>query len=913
MFAQVITKRAMSQRDVPARVGYQEGRPSLRPTSAVAMPRHRDNPTEPVRTRLLRAAERLESDGDPRGVRTASTLRPDQEGVFRAVGWYLTDVATRPESERKAAFARIVQPPRTGKTVVAAHVVGLSGLCATFVVPSRTLVRQTCEELRVHLPGVRVGRFDGERVHVVRNGVNVTTYAMLHSQSRRGPLPKPLRSAPLVFVDEAHHAMTDTRMRIFREAFDADAIRIGLTATPDYDQQRALARYFPDLIHEIALEEAMALGLLAPARVWVAEIDEDASRVRMVGGDFDSETMGRLLSSAPAFEAARQFRYAPSERQKSAMIACASRQQAYDLVRFLERHRPKRSPAPMLLLGDTPRPTREEILDAFEEGTCDTLVQVGVLIEGWTSPRCKLLIDLSPSMSRVRATQKYFRAMTRSGNDEAHLFVLLPSHLPAPPVLPMEIFGQAGEYAIGDLVDGSEPGETRARPVRRYEHSPIEGVSLRQRMLVSTTLARPRLVRGDRKLLAQVLSSCPLFTFEAPPLLSRFRWMVFAHEAFSGHGVFLLRWLGYPGSRAGYAAMLASANPEFDALPLLDEQPSARGDRPCADDVDHLQSAIAGGVEGRDALNGIAEGMRALSGGDDEPVRSPEEVLQSAELCSWALLSVITALPVRYRVVLCSRFGLGPWQEMSLREAGDLIDYSGATIGQRVSKSIERLRERRLLFEGKAPKDHLNSPQGTPEECYDILLDQLAMPLPFVAAVAGELSHLELVAGDLEWLDEAEAHRRRKRQGTIPAEADFWVQEIARALQYAAEVCGNEAVDSHLGALLTAVIVRSLLHRRRPRLTNSDLISLLRSVPCEFSGPKGNVEEQTSRFGRWYLDTHVAMGLLSAPLVDAVWSRILEAGNALLRMPLPDRWLANQDAASGFDSGGEDDPADDES
>lgn len=351
------------------------------------MPPHSDDPSEPVRTRLLRAAARLENDGgNAPHARTASTLRPDQEGVFRAVGWYLTDVATRPESERRPAFARIVQPPRTGKTVVAAHVIAHSGLCATFVVPSRTLVRQTCEELRAHLPGIRVGRFDGEQVQVVRKGVNVTTYAMLHAQSKRGPLPKPLRSAPLVFVDEAHHAMTDARMGIFREAFDADAIRIGLTATPDYDAQRALARHFPDLIHEIALEEAMALGLLAPARVWVADIDADASRVRMLGGDFDSETMGRLLSSAPAFQAARQFRYAPSERGKAAMIACASRQQAYDLVRFLERHRPKGTPAPKLLLGETSRATREEVLGAFEGGSCDTLVQVGVLIEGWTSP-----------------------------------------------------------------------------------------------------------------------------------------------------------------------------------------------------------------------------------------------------------------------------------------------------------------------------------------------------------------------------------------------------------------------------------------------------------------------------------------------------------------------------------------------
>jgi len=855
---------------------------------------------------LLRAAERLEDENDTSRARTASNLRPDQESVFRAVGWYLTDIATRPASERKPAFARLVQPPRTGKTVVAAHVIGHSGLCATFVVPSRTLVRQTCEELRAHLPGIRVGRFDGEQVHVVRKGVNVTTYAMLHAQSKRGPLPKPLRSAPLVFVDEAHHAMTDARMAIFREAFDEDAIRIGLTATPDYDAQRSLARHFPDLIHEIALEEAMALGLLAPARVWVADIDEDGSRVRMVGGDFDSETIGRLLSSAPAFEAARQFRYAPSERGKAAMIACASRQQAYDLVRFLERHRPKRSPAPRLLLGETPRATREAVLDAFEQGTCDTLVQVGVLIEGWTSPRCKLLIDLSPSVSRVRATQKYFRAMTCSGDDEAHLFVVLPSHLPAPPVLPMELFGQAGEYAMGGLVGDTEPGDSRARPVRRYEHSPIQGVSLRQRMLVATALARPNLERGDRKTLAKVLSSCPQFASDAPPTHDRFRWMMFSHEAFSGHGAFLLRWLGFPSSRAGYAAMLSAVFPEFDALALLDERQSAGGVRPCAADVAHLQSAIRGEVQGSDGLTGIAEGARALSGGDDEPIRTPEEALQAAELSSWTLLSLVTALPARYRVALCSRFGLGTWRELFLDDAGDLIGRSGSTIAIRVIQSIERLQERRLLFEGKRPQNQLNSPQGTPDESSDLPLARLPMPLQFVAAVAGELSHLELVAGDLEWLDDAAANRRRKRQAAVPGDVGAWVQEIARALQYAAEVSADETGDCHLGALLTAVIVRSCLHRRSPRMTNRELLLLLRSIPLDLFSAE-DVKPIILSYGKWYVDAHVAMGLLTATLRDAVWSSIVEAGSEVMLMPLPERWSTKDAVASRFDDGSDDD------
>jgi len=254
---------------------------------------------------------------------------------------------------------------------------------------SRTLVRQTCQELGRHVPGLAIGRFDGDEVRVVRKGVNVTTYSMLHSRTRERALPKAIRSAPLVFLDEAHHAMTEARTRILRESFDPASVRIGLTATPDYDQQRALERYFPDLVHRVELDEAMRLGLLAPARVWVADVEEDGSQVKMIGGGFDGDLLGRLLSSAPAFEAVRAFRYAESRRRKGAMIACASRQQAFDLLRFLEKHRPPRAFRPRLLLGETPPSERQQTLEAFERGRCDTLIQVGVLIEGWTSPlRC---------------------------------------------------------------------------------------------------------------------------------------------------------------------------------------------------------------------------------------------------------------------------------------------------------------------------------------------------------------------------------------------------------------------------------------------------------------------------------------------------------------------------------------------
>ena len=341
-----------------------------------------------MRERLIRAATRL-SRGEAAPVQSGFGLRHDQAVVFRNFAEYLSERAT---GVAPGSFCRIVLPPRTGKTVLAGHVISRSGLTATVVVPTRILAQQTCRLLADMLPGVPVGVFTGEVRRVADHGVNVTTYAMLQRLGADG-LPASLRKAGLVFVDEAHRAMTAPRMNLLRDAFDPGALRVGLTATPDYDSERRLGRFFPDLIHELSLGEAFGLGLLAPVRVWVAEVDHAGSSVRMAAGEYDRETLGRLMSSAPFFKATEAFRYGGINREKAAVICCATRQQAHDLCQFLIVHRPAGSAAPAVLLGETSRADRDRALADFETGVIDTLVQVGVLIEGWSSLRCKLLID----------------------------------------------------------------------------------------------------------------------------------------------------------------------------------------------------------------------------------------------------------------------------------------------------------------------------------------------------------------------------------------------------------------------------------------------------------------------------------------------------------------------------------------
>jgi len=523
--------------------------------------------------RIARAAARIEAgaggevDTPPSGYR----LRPDQARVFHDFAAFLLDLATDPSAAR-SSFGRIILPPRTGKTVIAGHLIARTGLRATFIVPTKTLVVQTAGVLGALLPEVPIGVYFGERKDLVACGVNVATYSILLRDRARGALPEPIARSALVLVDEAHRAMTADRMDLLRGGFAPGALRVALTATPDYDDERALCRFFPRLIHEVTLEEALALDLLAPARLWVAEVDAEGSRVRVLAGDYDEATLGRVMSEAPFARAVEVFRYRGGNARLAALIACTTRQQAHDLRRYLLVHRPAAAPPPEVVLGETRPAERARILGGFEAGEVDTLIQVGVLLEGWSSARCKLLLDLAPTLSRVRATQKYFRVMTRHGGAEARIYVLLPKGLPELPILPTELFGPShGEVLCGEIIGRAPEASGGRAPVDPTGGTPIAGVTLKKRILLTTRLEAPKLDPKSLDDIRAVLRSSRDFDPEAPCNLTRFCAGSFEHPLFTGRGAALLRRLGVAPLAEAYEALLARLFPGGTASRLLIE------------------------------------------------------------------------------------------------------------------------------------------------------------------------------------------------------------------------------------------------------------------------------------------------------------------------------------------------------
>ncbi|MSR85217.1 hypothetical protein EXS71_02140 [Candidatus Uhrbacteria bacterium] len=657
----------------------------------------------PMEQRVLQAVDRLQDFSRTAQVGGVVTyaLRGDQVNVFNDFAIYMRDVASRSsEGENDLPMGRIILPPRTGKTVIAAHSINVTGLTTAFMVPSKALVDQTAAEFRQKLPDIPIGTYYGDEKNLVNHGVNVTTYSILQHQWRRHEcLPAPIRHAALVFPDEAHHSMTKQRLAMLRFGFDPRAIRIALTASPDYSDERKLSRFFPQLIHQITIEEAVKLDLLAPTRVFIYEVDVDASKVEFKAGDFEDETTGRLMSAAPFLEAACKYRYQAYSIGERALICCRSRQQAYDLYKYLLAHRPEGTPAPGLIIQDTSTSERREILRKYELGFVDTLITVSILVEGWSSPFCKVLIDLAPSLSLVRATQKFFRPMTRWAEHEAKIYILLPKNLSVQPVLPMEIMNWSQEtYESGALIASPERQKCEAgelEKLKRHAETPVAHVRLKTRVLVNTHLQKPALNSRDTKQVQQVLRSNSEFSEEGDELPSffLFRWLMFTHQLFTGRGDQLLRYLGVPLTQEGYVLAMARVFPETANDRFLLQRRNLDTIGTCYDELEAWNGKLLKGMgDTRRVSPAIEYGYCALAG----PIArgelpNGEDVVHAQELHD-SVNKVLATLTPRLEKLLRLRFGIDTGEEMTLEAVGREFEINRERVRQIEARAFRLLR-----------------------------------------------------------------------------------------------------------------------------------------------------------------------------------------------------------------------------
>ena len=97
----------------------------------------------------------------------------------------------------------------------------------------------------------------------------------------------------VIIVDEAHHSTSKTYQKVLNHF--TDAYIVGVTATPDRMDEKALAKYYDSRAFEYPLVQAILDGNLVPVKVRTIPLKINMRHVRKSAGDYNVSDVGDAI------------------------------------------------------------------------------------------------------------------------------------------------------------------------------------------------------------------------------------------------------------------------------------------------------------------------------------------------------------------------------------------------------------------------------------------------------------------------------------------------------------------------------------------------------------------------------------------------------------------------------------------
>jgi len=238
----------------------------------------------------------------------------------------------------------------------------------------------------------------------------------------------------LIVVDEAHHAVAPSYRKIL-DAFP-DAKVLGLTATPDRSDERAMGQVFDSVAYVYEIRDAIRDKFLCPIRISRVLVDAiDLRAVHTVAGDLNQGELDAIMSLEevlhgvvkPTIELAGQRR---------TILFTTSVENAHRMAEIFNRYAAGSARA---VDGSTDSDERRRILRDHKAGAYQFLCNVGVLTEGYDDPGVSCIAMARPTKSRALYAQCAGRGLRIfPGKDDCLL---------------LDFVGNSGNHALASALD----------------------------------------------------------------------------------------------------------------------------------------------------------------------------------------------------------------------------------------------------------------------------------------------------------------------------------------------------------------------------------------------------------------------------------------------------------------------------
>jgi superfamily II DNA or RNA helicase len=156
----------------------------------------------------------------------------------------------------------VTAPTGTGKSVIAALIIGRLKVRTLVVVPSLELKRQLRETLSATFPTVNVGGLDDSADIAVENVDSLDAGEELHSYD-------------CVIIDEFHHSGAKTYRKLNKKAWKNIYYKFGLTATPFRSQENErllLESVLSKVIYRVDYQKAVKNGYIVPMEAYYYDL-----------------------------------------------------------------------------------------------------------------------------------------------------------------------------------------------------------------------------------------------------------------------------------------------------------------------------------------------------------------------------------------------------------------------------------------------------------------------------------------------------------------------------------------------------------------------------------------------------------------------------------------------------------------
>lgn len=346
----------------------------------------------------------------------------------------------------------VVLPTGAGKTVVFAHLAAIMngrGVKTVVLAHRDELINQAADKLRAVAPDLRIGVIKAQRRELDADVIVASVQSLARAERRRQLAAAGVR---LVIVDECHHAVANTYMRVLEDlgCFEEDPMRgayaVGVTATLGRSDRVALEAAWQEVAYQRGIIDMIRDGYLVNARGVRVRVDGlDLSSIKRSRGDFNEGALADAMHASLAPKAvARAYVEHAAERQ--GILFAPTVELAYEMAEELAAE----NITAAAIDGTTPVAERREILARFARGDLQVLANCMVLTEGFDAPHCSAVVIARPTSSAPLYIQMAGRALRpHPGKRDA---------------LILDVVGVTGKHRLASIADLAGAGRVEDLP-----------------------------------------------------------------------------------------------------------------------------------------------------------------------------------------------------------------------------------------------------------------------------------------------------------------------------------------------------------------------------------------------------------------------------------------------------------------